>query len=48
HQFGWQPNNETAEYMKQMNIAWFVVDKSKQMPATWEPYARTAFETLKS
>lgn len=44
HQFGWQPNNKTAEYMKQMNIAWFVVDKSKQMPTTWEPYARIAFE----
>lgn len=42
--FAKEPSTESSNYMKQMNIAWFVVDKSKQMPATWEPYARIAFE----
>jgi hypothetical protein len=44
HQFGWQPNTETSEYMKKMNINWFVVNKAKQTPSTWEPYASIAFE----
>ncbi len=44
HQFGWRPNSETAKYMKKMNIDWFVVNKAKQMPSTWEPYASVAFE----
>ncbi len=44
HQFGWRPNSETAEYMKEMNIDWFVASKAKQMPATWEPYASVVFE----
>jgi hypothetical protein len=44
HQFGWRPNSETAEYMKKMNIDWFVASKAKQMPATWEPYASVVFE----
>jgi hypothetical protein len=44
HQFGWRPNSETAEYMKKMNIDWFVASKAKQMPSTWEPYASVAFE----
>jgi hypothetical protein len=30
--------------MKKMNINWFVVNKAKQMPSTWEPYASVAFE----
>jgi hypothetical protein len=44
HQFGRRPNSETAEYMKKMNINWFVASKAKQMPTTWEPYASVAFE----
>jgi hypothetical protein len=44
HQFGRQPNTETSEYMKRMNINWFVVNKAKQMPSTWEPFAKVAFE----
>ena len=27
-----------------MKITWFVVDKSKQMPDTWEPFAKVVFE----
>ena len=44
HTFAKQPDNESAAYMQQMNINWFVVDKSKQLPTTWEPYASIAFE----
>ena len=44
HMFAKKPSNESAAYMRQMNINWFVVDKSKQMPTTWEPYASIAFE----
>ena len=44
HTFAKKPSNESAAYMRQMNINWFVVDKSKQMPTTWEPYASIAFE----
>ena len=44
HQFGWRPNSETAEYMKKMNIDWFVASKAKQMPSTWEPHASVVFE----
>ena len=44
HQFAKKPDIESATYMQQMNINWFVVDKSKQMPTTWEPYASVAFE----
>ena len=44
HQFAKKPNIESATYMRQMNINWFVVDKSKQMPTTWKPYASIAFE----
>ena len=44
HQFAKKPDIESATYMRQMNINWFVVDKSKQMPTTWKPYASIAFE----
>ena len=44
HQFGRQPTSESVEYMKKMNIDWFVASKAKQMPSTWEPYASVAFE----
>ena len=44
HLFAKKPDIESATYMQQMNINWFVVDKSKQMPTTWEPYASIAFE----
>jgi hypothetical protein len=44
HMLANRPNIESATYMRQMNINWFVVDKSKQMPTTWEPYASIAFE----
>ena len=44
HQFASRPNLKSAKYMKTMRINWFVVDKSKQMPTTWEPYASIAFE----
>ena len=44
HLFAKKPDIESATYMRQMNINWFVVDKSKQMPTTWKPYAIIAFE----
>jgi len=44
HNFAKKPDAESAEYMRKMTINWFVVDKSKQMPTTWEPYASVAFE----
>ena len=44
HQFAQKPDPKSGEYMQKMNIAWFVVDKSKQMPNTWEPFARVVFE----
>jgi len=44
HNFAKRPDAESAEYMRMMNINWFVVDKSKKMPTTWEPYASVAFE----
>ena len=44
HLFAKKPTIESATYMRQMKINWFVVDKSKQMPTTWEPYASIAFE----
>ena len=44
HEFAKKPDIESATYMRQMKINWFVVDKSKQMPTTWEPYASIAFE----
>ena len=44
HQFASLPNLKSAKYMKTMRINWFVVDKSKQMPTTWEPYASITFE----
>ncbi|MEY3413786.1 MAG: hypothetical protein RJA79_661, partial [Actinomycetota bacterium] len=44
HLFAKKPEIASATYMRQMNINWFVVDKSKQMPTTWEPYASIAFE----
>jgi len=44
HTFAKQPDNESATYMRQMGINWFVVNKAKQMPSTWEPYASVAFE----
>ena len=44
HNFAKKPDAASAEYMKKMKINWFVVDKSKQMPSTWEPYASVAFE----
>lgn len=44
HQFAQKPDPKSGEYMQKMNIAWFVVDKSKQMPNTWEPFAKVAFE----
>ena len=44
HTFAKRPDNESAAYMRQMKIDWFVVSKVKQMPSTWEPYASVAFE----
>ena len=44
HNFAKKPDAASAKYMKKMKINWFVVDKSKQMPSTWEPYASVAFE----
>jgi hypothetical protein len=44
HNFAKKPDSDSAEYMRKMNINWFVVDKSKKMPTTWAPYASVAFE----
>jgi hypothetical protein len=44
HNFAKKPDADSAEYMRMMNINWFVVDKSKQTPTTWAPYASVAFE----
>lgn len=44
HQFAQKPDPKSGEYMQKMNIAWFVIDKSKPMPNTWEPFARVVFE----
>ena len=44
HNFAKKPDAASAKYMKEMKINWFVVDKSKQMPSTWESYASVAFE----
>jgi hypothetical protein len=44
HRFASRPDKIAAEYMKKMGITWFVVDKSKQMPSSWSPYASIAFE----
>lgn len=44
HNFASQPDGPTTAYMLKMNIKWFIVDKSKEMPNTWEPYASKVFE----
>ena len=44
HRFASRPDKIAAAYMKKMGINWFVVDKTKQMPNSWSPYAKIAFE----
>jgi hypothetical protein len=44
HRFASRPDAIAADYMKKMKINWFVVDKTKQMPNSWSPYATIAFE----
>ena len=44
HRFAQRPDLASGEYMQKMKITWFVVDKSKQMPDTWEPFAKVVFE----
>lgn len=44
HRFAMRPDRIAADYMKKMGINWFVVDKTKQMPTSWSPYATIAFE----
>ena len=44
HRFASRPDKIAADYMKKMGINWFVVDKTKQMPNSWSPYATVAFE----
>jgi hypothetical protein len=44
HRFASRPDTIAADYMKKMKINWFVVDKTKQMPNSWSPYATIAFE----
>ena len=44
HRFAQRPDKSSDEYMQKMNITWFVVDKSKQMSNTWEPFAKVVFE----
>ena len=44
HRFASRPDKIAADYMKKMKINWFVVDKTKQMPNSWSPYATIAFE----
>ena len=44
HRFAQRPDIASGEYMQKMNITWFVIDKSKQMPNTWEPFAKVIFE----
>ena len=44
HRFAMRPDKIAADYMKKMEINWFVVDKTKQMPTSWSPYATIAFE----
>ena len=44
HRFAQRPDIASGEYMQKMKITWFVVDKSKQMPDTWEPFAKVVFE----
>ena len=44
HRFAMRPDKIAADYMKKMGINWFVVDKTKQMPTSWSPYATIAFE----
>ena len=44
HRFASRPDKIAADYMKKMGITWFVVDKSKQMPSSWSPFATIAFE----
>ena len=44
HRFAMRPDRIAADYMEKMGINWFVVDKMKQMPTSWSPYAAIAFE----
>jgi heme/copper-type cytochrome/quinol oxidase subunit 2 len=44
HRFASRPDKIAADYMKKMGINWFVVDKTKQLPNSWSPYATIAFE----
>ena len=44
HRFAMRPDKIAADYMKKMGISWFVVDKTKQMPTSWSPYATISFE----
>jgi hypothetical protein len=44
HRFASRPDAIAADYMKKMKINWFVVDKTKEMPNSWSPYATIAFE----
>jgi hypothetical protein len=44
HRFASRPDKIAADYMKKMGINWFVVDKTKQLPISWSPYATIAFE----
>ena len=44
HRFAMRPDKIAADYMKKMEINWFVIDKTKQMPTSWSPYATIAFE----
>ena len=44
HRFAMRPDKIAVDYMKKMEINWFVVDKTKQMPTSWSPYATIAFE----
>jgi len=44
HRFAKSPDEISANYLKRMDIKWFVVDKSKKRPQTWDPFASVAFE----
>jgi hypothetical protein len=44
HRFASRPDEIAVDYMKKMEINWFVVDKTKQMPNSWSPYATIAYE----
>jgi len=44
HRFAKSADAISANYLKSMDIEWFVVDKSKKRPRTWEPFADVVFE----